>query len=213
MLPVIPGEASVPARVPVSWLLVEFAATWPADRVRLGDVVAVLGDRAFGLLLLLFALPNVVPSPFIGQSGLFGVPMVFFSIQFVIGMPRPWIPSWLAERSVATADFVSAVSKVVPWLRRVERLLRPRLAWTCGAFAERVLAGLFLILSVILALPIPLVNIMPAIAIALMALGLIEHDGLAIGAGVGMAVASIIAAMAVVGSAVGALLYFLQTAF
>ncbi len=31
------------------------------DRISLGELTAALGDRGFGLLVLIFALPNIIP--------------------------------------------------------------------------------------------------------------------------------------------------------
>lgn len=206
-------ESEPPSRLPASRLLTDFLAQWQGERVRLKDVVDILEDRAYGLLLLIFAFPNVIPNPVPGLSGILGMPLMLVAAQLVIGRPHPWFPKFLAERSMKTADFRTVVEKVVPWLRKLERLTRPRLRGLCKPPAERLLAAFCLILAIVLALPIPLGNILPALAVSLIALGLIEHDGLAILTGIEVGLVSIFIVSAVIVAMVKAFLFFLQQAF
>lgn len=208
-------ESEPPSRIPASRLLTDFVAQWQGERVRLKDVVGILEDRAYGLLLLVFAFPfpNVIPNPVPGLSGILGVPLVLVAAQLALGHPHPWFPKFLAERSMRSADFKAVVEKVVPWLRKLERLTRPRLRGLCKPPAERLLAVFCLLLAILLALPIPLGNILPALAVSLIALGLIEHDGLAILTGIEVGLVSIFIVSAVVIAMLKAFLFFLQQAF
>ncbi|MCR6630534.1 MAG: exopolysaccharide biosynthesis protein [Magnetospirillum sp.] len=206
-------ESEPPSRTPASQLLTEFVTQWQGERVRLQDVVDVLEDRAYGLLILIFAFPNAIPNPVPGLSAILGVPLVLVAAQLMIGRPHPWFPKVLAERSMATADFRQVVEKIVPWLRKLERLTRPRLQWLCQQPFERLLAFFCMILAIVLTLPIPFGNMLPALAISLIALGLIEHDGIAIGAGIAIGVTSLVIASAVVVAMVEAFLFFLRQAF
>lgn len=211
-----PGRAvagpDYPERVPASRLLGDFAAQWQADRVRLGDVVDVLDDRAYGILLLVLAFPNIIPNPIPGLSGMLGVPLIFVAAQLMLGRAQPWFPAVLAERSMPTATFRTMVEKILPWLRKLERLLHPRFRWACRPPSEQVLAAFCLVLGVVLALPLPLGNTPPALAISLVALGLIEHDGLAIGTGVLVGIAALVIVWAVIVVLTKAVLFFLQHA-
>ena len=186
-----PESEPVASRLPVSRLLTRFVEGWSGERIRLGDLVDALEDRAFGLLLLIFAAPNVVPNPVPGLSGILGVPLVLVAGQLVAGRPHPWFPPVLANRSMRAEDACALVARLVPWLERAERLLRPRLRWLCRPPFERGAALTCLVLAVVLALPIPLGNILPALAICLIALGMVEHDGLALGLGVVLALLSL----------------------
>lgn len=199
-------------RVPASRLLTEFAMQWQGDRVRLRDVIGVLDDRAYGLLLLVLAAPNIVPNPIPGLSGMLGVPLILVAGQLMLGLRQPWLPGILADRSMSNPGFRAIVARIIPTLQRVERLLHPRLRWLCTPPFEQLLAGFCVILAVILALPIPLGNTPTALAISLIALGLIEHDGLAIAAGVVVGIGSIAIVSAVLLALFHALLFFLREA-
>src|SRR5262245_10829940 len=149
--------------------------------------------------MLIFSLPNAVGLGSIpGVSTVFGLPQVIFALQMVAGLQRPWLPRWLLAKSIATEDFRAVVAKSRPQIERVERRLRPRMHWLSSTLAERVLGLVFLVLATIVALPIPGGNWPPAIAMALMSLGMIERDGAFVLFGLAFAAVAIVIALAVV---------------
>jgi len=179
--------------------ILEQLARNATTRVALGDLVSSLGDRAFGLLMLTFALPNAVGLGTIpGLSTVFGLPQAIFAVQMIFGLQKPWLPRFLMEKSLSAEDFRSIVSKAHPQLNRFEQMLKPRLEALTSPLAERVLGVIFLILAVIVALPIPLANWPPAIAMAVISIGLVEHDGLFVLIGLVIGVVAIAIALAVV---------------
>jgi hypothetical protein len=173
------------------------------ERVKLADIVAELGERAFGVAMLLFSLPNAVGIGVIpGISTLFGVPQIVLALQMLAGFERPWLPVWLLEKSIARADFERMIDHSMPVLVRVERYLKPRAAALTGPFVERLMGLVFLVLAAVVSLPIPLGNQPPAVAIAVVALGLTARDGVFVAAGCAMGVAAVaIASLVVLGGA------------
>lgn len=154
--------------------------------IAVNDLITLLGGRGRAGLILVFALPNVFPAP-PGVSGVLGLPLVYLSFQLMLGHV-PWLPRFIGERAVARDRFTQLVERITPWLTRAERLLRPRWSWLVGEKAERVLGALCLVLAVVLTLPIPLGNMLPAFALCLIALGILERDGVwvMIGATIGL---------------------------
>ena len=173
------------------------------ERVKLADIVAELGERAFGVAMLLFSLPNAVGIGVIpGISTLFGVPQIILALQMLAGFERPWLPVWLLEKSIARADFERMIDRSMPVLVRVERYLKPRAAALTGPLVERLMGLVFLVLAAVVSLPIPLGNQPPAVAIAVVALGLTARDGVFVAAGCVMGVAAVaIASLVVLGGA------------
>lgn len=167
-----------------SELLLAFAREFPRERVQLRDLGEPLGNRSFGFLLLMFALPNTVPLGIPGLSTVTGIPLALVALQMIVGMPAPYLPRWLAERSIARANFQRLVEATVPWLRRLERLMRPRWLALTGLWGERWLGAFCFLLALVMALPIPFGNWLPSIGVALIALGLIEKDGALVTAGI-----------------------------
>jgi hypothetical protein len=153
-------------------------ASQPASSVSIGDVLNAFGDRAFGALMLLFAIPNVLPLP-PGTSAVLGAPLLFVTAQLMLGRPTLWMPRFICERSISRDFFALLTAKLSPGLRRAERILRPRLILLLHPVPERVVGAACLLLAIILFLPIPFGNIPPAVAISAFALGILERDGLA----------------------------------
>lgn len=205
---------SSPNHRPVSQVLADIAAAASGDRVRLRDLVEALGDRAFGLLILVFALPNAVGLGTIpGMSTVFGVPQIFVAAQMMLGLARPWLPAWLLDRSIARIDFVAMVEKSRPYLLRVERLLRPRWPALSSAASERLLGLVFVALAMIVSLPIPFGNQPPAAAMALIAIGLVHRDGLCVVIGLVAAVIAVAVAGGVVAGGAAAILLIVRHVF
>ena len=195
-------------------MLKEFAASHAGGRVSMGELTSAFGERTFGVLILILSLPNAVGLGAIpGLSAVFGLPQIFIALQMAIGRDTLWLPDWLARRSIAGSDFSIMVDKAMPHLLRVEKALRPRLLPLSSAFAERVLGLIFVVLASIVSLPIPLGNQPPAVAMAVMSIGLIERDGLYISIGAVVGFLATALAFAVVLGGAAAIYLILQQAF
>lgn len=174
-----PHPASPQGSTSLSNLLVEYAQGLHDERVSIRDILESLGNRSFGFMLFLFALPNSLPMIGIpGVSTITGLPILFVALQMAFGYERVYLPSWIAKRSMATQDFQQLVERATPWIRKVERLMRPRGDWLIHGRFEPLLGLICSVLAFLLILPIPFGNLLPAFAIVLIALGLIERDGL-----------------------------------
>jgi hypothetical protein len=181
-------------RQSLSTVLEQIKLTAPCERIAIGDLLLAADDRAFAALLFLFAVPNVLPTP-PGTSSALGVPLILLSAQLALGRRTPWLPGVIAHRSVKQADFVRIVDRLLPLLRRVERVLKPRIALLSTPLAERLIGVLCLLLSIVLALPIPLANVPPAAAICVLALGLLASDGIGLLLGLGLSILSLSAVL------------------
>lgn len=180
-------------------------------RISVGDLLAAMGDRAFGALMLVFALPNIVPTP-PGTSAITGAPLVLLAAQLFAGK-TPWLPRVICDRSLAREDFARVVSKIVPILLWVQKLLKPRMEGLLSPGCERVVGLVCLLLAVILALPIPLGNILPAVAICCFSFAILERDGLFALLGGVLSVVSVAIVSGVIYGISKAVLYFLIAPF
>jgi hypothetical protein len=160
----------------LSQILNDIAADPGRVAIAINDLITLLGGRGRAGLILLFALPNVLPAP-PGRSGVLGLPLLYLSLQMTLGR-IPWLPEFIGHRSVPRDRFALLVDTAAPWLARAERLLRTRWSWLVNHRAERVIGAFCLMLAAVLALPIPLGNMLPELAISLVAIGVLERDGL-----------------------------------
>lgn len=167
-------------------VLQALAADTSRDRISVADLLTALGDRALAALMFVFAAPNVLPVP-PGTSAILGAPLVFLAAQLAFGR-RPWLPRFVSSRSMSHGDFATVVGKLAPWLARAERLMRPRLSSLALPPMEYVVGMVCLLMSIVLVLPIPLGNVIPALSISVLVLGILERDGLWVLAGVLIAI-------------------------
>jgi hypothetical protein len=189
-----------------SHLLRDFVTSHPEPRISLGALRDALGDRGFGVLLFIFALPNLVPVNIPLLSAVLGLPLVLLAAQLTYGRHKPWFPRWLTRQSFPREAFANVVLRSLPYLEGAERLLRPRLAVLLSWTGERLIGLAILILALVLFLPIPFANWLPACAIAIIGLAIVEKDGVAVLVGLAVGVASLAVAAAVVTGLVKAFL-------
>ncbi|MBP7337337.1 exopolysaccharide biosynthesis protein [Niveispirillum sp.] len=187
-------------------VLLDTIARVEGERISIGEMIDGLGERAYGILMLLFALPTILPAP-PGMSAVTGMPIVVFSMQLMIGHPHPWLPGFLRRRSILRTDLLGVLNKAEPWLRKVENYTKPRLTYLVDGRMERFAGFVVFFLSIVLILPIFMGNIFPSIAIALIALALMERDGVALIAGYVSAVASTVIAFGFIALTIKIMLY------
>lgn len=195
----------------LSEILDSIALDTERERVSVADIFTAMGDRAFGALILIFAIPNVFPTP-PGTSALTGTPLVFLSAQLMLGQ-MPWLPKIIANRSMSREDFASIVTRISPWLARGERMLKPRLGFLVYPPAEYLTGFLCLVLAIVLTLPVPLGNMLPAIAICFFSFGILERDGVCVLIGAAMSVLALAVVSSVLFAIVKGFLMVLSASF
>ena len=207
----LPEPVNVSQPQNLSAVLLAFAANLNRERIQWGELDQLLGDRSFGFLLLLFALPNSIPLVGIpGVSTVTGIVLIVIAIQMIGGLRRLYLPERIQRRSFSGTGFKKLIQRAAPWLAKLERGLKPRWLWLTSCRAERWLGGVCLLLALLLILPIPFGNFFPGFAVVLLALGLIEKDGAFIVAGLAMTVVSVIALGGLVWTIITGALLFLQ---
>ena len=185
------GACAVPPRSDtlLTDTLEVLASGCAGERISLDDLSSTLGSKCFAGLLFLLAAPNIFPTPPFVDVAL-SIPLFILSAQLILGARRPWLPNWLLRRDVATERFAMVVARLSPLTRWVELVLKRRFDVLTGVVAHRLIGLVCFSLSIILALPVPFGNVVPAAAISLFALALLNRDGLAALAGIVGAVAS-----------------------
>lgn len=153
------------------------------DKISLGEIAHAMDDRSFGAFLVVFCLPNLVPLP-PGATFILGLPLIFIACQMAFSrLDTIWLPRRLREYTFDNKAFSAVLDKFIPWMNKAERFIKPRF-FSGNRMVERVLGIFALVLALIVFLPIPLGNMGPSLALALVGLGLTERDGLLMGAGV-----------------------------
>ncbi|MCS6933039.1 MAG: exopolysaccharide biosynthesis protein [Acetobacteraceae bacterium] len=168
---------------PISRIVRAVAERLPGERLAFGEIAEALGDRAFGILILLFCLPALVP----GLATVFSVPLMLIGVQMGIGMRRPWFPAVLARQSIRREDLLKMADASASWLSRVERFVKPRPGFFTGPVGDRIVGWLTAYAALMILLPGPMTNFPPMAGTVVMALGVVENDSRVVGIGVVLA--------------------------
>jgi len=162
-------------RLPTSVVLEKLSADAQDEHVSLGWLIGNLGERSFGIVILILGLVALVP----GASVVVGVLLAIPAVQMMLARKGPVFPRFVARRRVPRQRMARLVARIAPVLRRLERIIRPR--WTTPFEAtKRVVGFVLLLLGVTLLSPIPFSQVIPALVIVLLSFAYLEEDGIAL---------------------------------
>lgn len=151
-------------------------------KLYLGELVNAFGERGLGALMVFFGLLNAIASPIPGSTTILGAPMLLICLQLVIRRDQLWMPRWALKSSIPRDSYRATISRVRRPLLFIERLSRPRFSFMSSEIAE-VLIGVFAsLLTLVVMLPIFGGNLFPSLFVALFGFGLMQRDGVLIGA-------------------------------
>jgi hypothetical protein len=128
--------------------------------------------RSFGVVLLILSLTALVP----GVSMLAGPLLAIPAFEMILGRGIPWFPRRVAIYPLRSASLAGIVRRALPVVVLLEKIIHPR--WHIPADVSRCAVGIaVLIVSVLFLVPLPLVQIVPALLVALISLAYLEEDG------------------------------------
>lgn len=150
--------------------------------VSLSEIVSALGARSFGVVLVLFGLPNLLPVP--GLPMLCGVVVGVIAYQMLQGREMLSLPTWLGKRQLNRADLTRIIQRAEPSLNKLERVMHPRLPQLTGEGSLKLVGFALLLLTFALMAPIPFFGgIAPGIAVTLIGLAWSARDGVFVAIG------------------------------
>jgi hypothetical protein len=156
-----------------------------ADGLTVAEIVDRFDERAFGLLILVFSIPCLVPG--LPGAQIIAIPIFLLAAQLFIDRSEPWLPRWFMRIRVKKGWIEGVASFADKRLRWSERLARPRLGFLAEGWGERITALIMTLAAITVMLPIT--NTVPSTALVLMSVGLIQRDGLFTLAGAAVATA------------------------
>ena len=171
------GTAERPQRL--SEQLLHLAKSEEHGDLTLGGLMDQLQGRVYTLLLLILALPMCQPVPLPGLSTPLGVAIALLGLRFALSQ-RPWLPRRLLATKLTGNFFPAAMrggARVLGWL---EKLLHPRMVGAFELGRINFVAGTAIFLCgmlLLLPLPIPGTNRLPALTVVLTAAAFSERDG------------------------------------
>lgn len=154
-------------------LLREIAESASNESITLREFNEKLGDRSFGLGLLIFGILNNLPL----MSAVFAIPVIFISYQMIIGYSQIRLPKFIENKTFNETTLAKMIYKILPTLKFIEVFIKPRLDFMTNKWVERLVGVLCLILGVIIFMPFPGANTFPSICVCLLAAAILEKDG------------------------------------
>lgn len=169
-------------KMPLTKLLHSLLLAADGQPISLRRICDILSGRGYGMLVTLFSLPFCLPVTIPGTSTLFGLLLAFLGMRVAFAK-HPWWPSWILDKVVSFEGLHLVVSKMLVVANVLQKVLKPRLVvLVVHPVIHRLHGLLIFVLSLLLALPlpIPLTNILTAVPIFCLGLGLLEDDGVAV---------------------------------
>lgn len=161
----------------ISQRLTQLAEDAEGDVVSLDWILAQLHERAFGLFLLVLALPCCIPFLY-GVPQIVALPLMFVSAQILLGRSSPWLPRKLGARTVSHEALTNLARRAGPWLRRIEAVSRPRLGVLTRAPLDQIIGLALVLFSASILVPLPGTNTVPGFAVVIVSMGLLQRDGI-----------------------------------
>src|ERR1700712_366153 len=159
--------------IPVTATLSDLVNNLPGEHFTIEGLLGRLDRRSFGIVILVMSLVAMVP----GVSMLIGPLLAIPAFEMILGRTGPSFPRRIAVYPLRSSALTGIVRRALPLLAVLEKIVHPR--WPISPGISRRAAGLaILALSGLFLAPLPLIQIVPALVVALIALAYLEEDGL-----------------------------------
>ena len=179
----------------LSATLLDVSGLLPPGTITLRLLLELIGEQGMLLVCVLLTVPFLIPVSIPGVSTVFGLAIIQMSVAITVNRV-PWLPRPILDRPVATSPLKQAFDKGSRFVALFERVVRPRGLLLTRARVINAVHGLALVVAgILLMMPfglVPFSNTLPALAILLLSLGMLERDGLFIVAGYVMNIVTVI---------------------
>ncbi len=152
------------------------------SQVTLKEIMTLLAGNGIGALLIVCSLPFCIPIPIPGSSVPFGLLIAFIGIRMAF-FTSMWWPKWLLQKKIKSTPLAKFIRKTIDWIKRLQKIFHPRLVFLIKhPWLRRIHGIIICILGLILSLPLPLplTNILTAIPLVFIGMGLLEEDGISL---------------------------------
>ncbi len=182
-----------------------------SDRVvTVGELADRVAQRGFGLIMIILALPTMIPVLPPGSAAFVGLVYIVLAAQMLIGLQRPWLPARVRRYQISARAVQALQKRGIPFLRRIEQFTQPRRLWIPDAVLTRVVAIAMLLLGIVLLSPLPFLNTPPALTVLILGIGLLNRDPIFLGGGLALTAGILAVASAAVSALVRSLLEWLN---
>ena len=179
------------AKKKTSEIMLDLADLPGNENITLLQLLEHMRGRAFGLVMVLLAILSLIPNLF-GHAILTGLLILVLGVQMTLGFIHIRLPRRILEMSFSRSGIRKVMGAAAPKIARIEKLLKPRLIFMTEDIGKRVIGLIVIPLSILILIPFPFSNFVPAFSILVLSLGLIEKDGLVVLIGILISLSTII---------------------
>jgi hypothetical protein len=176
---------------PIVQRLRDAAAAIQEERVSMRAMAQAHGPEAYGTLLLLLAIPCLLPVPGVGT--VLGVGMAALAVTMWRGHCAPCLPQRVAELELSRHWAQRVLVGLASAYALAGRHARARLSHLAISGRRSATALAVGLMAAIIVMPIPFGNLLPAVALVFIGLGLVFRDGVAVILGLVMSGVALIA--------------------
>jgi hypothetical protein len=164
--------------LPVVQRLRDAAAGMNDERVSMRAMAQALGPEAQGALLLLISVPCLLPVP--GVGSVMGLGMVALAVSMWRGHAITGLPPRVAQVDIPRLWAQRVLSVLASAYALAGRYAKARWSHLVGHQWRPLTAAVIGLMALIVLMPIPFGNVLPALALICLGLGLAFQDGLAV---------------------------------
>ncbi|MBX2881223.1 MAG: exopolysaccharide biosynthesis protein [Granulosicoccus sp.] len=155
----------------------------------------LLEQRSYGGIIIVLALIGLLP----GISVAAGIAIIVIAVQMLLEFHAPRLPNFVTRREINREKLMKTLTLPVRWLSYAEKFIKPRWPFMSNRLARKFCAVVMILLAIFMITPLPLSNMLPAIALLFIALGLLENDGAMLLIGFATSVIALVIGMTMIG--------------
>jgi len=145
----------------------------------ISDFTSHFGHRSAAFIIALLALPIALPFTPPGINTPFAIACIFLSFSLILNKEEFSLPNFINNRKLPfkpDGGFFKAMTKLLTW---AELVIKPRLEWVTNSKLSKPLLGLgVLAASIVMIIPLPIINSLSSLIVLMVALGIVTKDGL-----------------------------------
>jgi hypothetical protein len=150
----------------------------PAGRMTCNGLIEIIGPNSHILAILVFSALNLLPGP-PGYSVVIGLAIMAFAVMMLVEKPlRLW--HFVGEREIPLSILVKLLEFLAAFTRFITKFSSPRVPALTAAGLLPLIAIMAFIFGVAMLVPIPFTNTLPSLGLAVICVGLLNRDGLAV---------------------------------
>jgi hypothetical protein len=175
----MPENPYLKSKVPLAQVMEDLLLAAGGKAISLKRICNILAGKGYGMLITLFSLPFCLPITIPGFSTPFGLLLAFLGLRVAFAK-KLWWPEWILNKEIPYQTFKAVITKMIMVAKMLQKVLKPRLVPVVRhPLMHRIHGLLIFTLSILLSLPLPIpfTNMLTAIPIFCLGLGLLEDDG------------------------------------